>query len=81
MSRSLLRAWLLADIEPLSHLFEWWSDLEVNPDPEFESHMDFRDLTAQQEFAFGRRLAEQCFVGDRRCLSPRPLTVTPPTLP
>ncbi|MGA2257802.1 MAG: hypothetical protein ABSG53_24330 [Thermoguttaceae bacterium] len=37
--------------------------LEVNPDLEFQGYMDFRDLTAAEEYAFGQRLAQQCFAG------------------
>ncbi len=58
----------------MSHLLEWWADLEVNPDLEFQGHMDFRDLTAEEEYAFGQRLAQQCFAG-RAGL---PLYVEPP---
>ena len=36
---------------------------KLNPDLEFQGHMDFRDLTAEEEYAFGQRLAQQCFAG------------------
>ncbi len=62
-TQRLLAGSLLADLEPLGHLLEWWADLEVNPDLEFQSHMDFRDLSSQEEFAFGQRLAQECFAG------------------
>lgn len=61
MSRSLMRNWLLADIEPVAQQTEWWADLETFPAPEFESHMDFRDLTARQEYDFGIARARECF--------------------
>ncbi|MBA4017481.1 MAG: hypothetical protein C0483_09945 [Pirellula sp.] len=63
LSRSTVRDWLLADVELVAQRTEWWADLETYPDAEMESHMDFRDLTAQQEFEFGRRRAVECFAG------------------
>ncbi len=61
VSRILLRNWLLADCEQVAFLSEYWSDLEVNPDYEFESHIEVRDLTGEQEFEFGRRRAKELF--------------------
>ncbi|MCE9605235.1 MAG: hypothetical protein K8U03_10080 [Planctomycetia bacterium] len=65
LSRSAVRDWLLADTEPVMQRMEWWADLQTTPDAEFESHMDNRDLTARQEFEFGRRRARECFVADQ----------------
>lgn len=61
VARVLLRNWLLADCEKVAFLSEYWSDLEVNPDYEFESHIEVRDLTGEQEFEFGRRRAKELF--------------------
>lgn len=61
MSRSLMRNWLLVDIEPVAQRTEWWIDLETFPAPEMESHMDFRDLTAHQEYEFGLQRVRECF--------------------
>lgn len=58
-ARRLLRDWLLADVEPVAQQAEWWVDLALNPDAEFRSHMDFRDLTAEEEFQFGVRRARE----------------------
>lgn len=63
LPRTTVRDWLLADVELVAQRTEWWADLEAFPDVEFESHMDFRDLSAQQEFEFGRRRAAECFAG------------------
>ncbi|MFO0904976.1 MAG: hypothetical protein U0939_18365 [Pirellulales bacterium] len=56
-ARRLLSDWLLADVEPVAQQAEWWVELALNPDAEFRSHMDFRDLTAIEEFYFGARRA------------------------
>jgi hypothetical protein len=61
VARTLLKNWLLADCEEVAQRSEWWADLEVNPDPEFESHIEFRDLTGEQEFQFGARRARELF--------------------
>jgi hypothetical protein len=74
VARTLLKNMLLADCEEIAFLSEWWSDLEVNPDAEFESHIEFRDLTGQQEFQFGVRRAKELFDRD----SGLPAFVTPP---
>jgi hypothetical protein len=65
VARALLKNWLLADCEQVAMRSEWWSDLEVNPDAEFESHIEFRDLSGTQEFEFGLRRAQQLFDRDR----------------
>jgi len=65
VARELLKNWLLADCEEISQRSEWWADLEVNPDAEFESHIEFRDLTGEQEFQFGVRRAQELFDRDR----------------
>jgi hypothetical protein len=65
MARQLLKNWLLADVEEVAQQTEWWADMEINPDEEFQSHMVFRDLSAQQEFDFGRKRARECFDLDR----------------
>lgn len=61
VARMLLKNWLLADCEEIAFLSEYWSDLEVNPDYEFESHIEVRDLTGTQEFEFGRNRAQKLF--------------------
>jgi hypothetical protein len=61
VARLLLKSWLLADCEKVAFLSEYWSDLEVNPDYEFESHIEVRDLSGAEEFEFGRRRAQQLF--------------------
>lgn len=64
-ARTLLKNWLLADCEEVAQLSEWWADLEVNPDAEFESHIEFRDLSGPQEYESGRRRAQELFARDR----------------
>ncbi len=64
IARKLLENWLLADVESVAHRAEWWADLEVNPNEEFQSHMGVRDLSPQQEFEFGRLRAQECFAGN-----------------
>lgn len=76
LARSAVSDWLLADTEQVAQRFEWWADLETCPDAEFESHMDHRDLTGDQEFEFGRRRARECFDADRGL----PTFVVPPAL-
>jgi hypothetical protein len=68
-ARTLLKNMLLADCEQVAFLSEWWADMEVNPDPEFTSHMENRDTTGDQEFAFGLRRARQVFDAGE-CLPP-----------
>lgn len=63
-ARTLLKNWLLADCERVAFLAEWWADLEVNPDREFVSHMQNRDTTGAEEFAFGLRRAREVFDRD-----------------
>jgi hypothetical protein len=60
-ARLLLKNWLLADCEQVAFQSEYWSDLEVNPDYEFESHIEVRDLSGVEEFEFGRRRAQELF--------------------
>ena len=61
IARTLLKNMLLADCEEIAFLSEWWADLEVNPDAEFESHIEFRDLSGEEEFQFGVRRAKELF--------------------
>lgn len=61
VARFLLKNWLLADCEQIAFLSEYWSDLEVNPDYEFESHIEVRDLTGPEEYEFGRKRAAELF--------------------
>ena len=61
VARILLKNWLLADCEQLAFLSEYWSDLEINPDYEFESHIEVRDLSGSEEFEFGRKRAQYVF--------------------
>ena len=65
IARILLKNWLLADCEEIAFLSEYWSDLEVNPDYEFESHIEVRDLTGVEEFEFGRKRARELFEANR----------------
>lgn len=65
IARILLKNWLLADCEEIAFLSEYWSDLEVNPDYEFESHIEIRDLTGIEEFEFGRNRARELFDSNR----------------
>lgn len=65
VARILLKNWLLADCEEIAFLSEYWSDLEVNPDYEFESHIEVRDLTGVEEFEFGRKRARELFEANR----------------
>jgi hypothetical protein len=74
VARILLKNWLLADCEEIAFLTEYWSDLEVNPDYEFESHIEVRDLTGIQEFEFGRKRARELFEVNKGL----PIFVTPP---
>lgn len=64
VARTLLKNMLLADCEEIAFLSEWWADLEVNPDAEFDSHIEFRDLSGEQEFQFGVRRARELFDSD-----------------
>ncbi len=68
-ARTLLKNWLLADCERVAFLAEWWADMEVNPDREFVSHMENRDTTGAEEFAYGLRRAREVFDRDE-CLPP-----------
>jgi hypothetical protein len=61
VARILLKNWLLADCDEIAYRSEWWADMEVNPDAEFESHIEFRDLSGEQEFLFGKRRARELF--------------------
>lgn len=61
VARILLKNWLLADCELIAFRNEYWSDLEVNPDYEFESHIEIRDLTGIEEYEFGRKRARELF--------------------
>ena len=61
VARKLLQSWLLADCEKVAFLSEYWSDVEVNPDYEFESHIEVRDLSGSEEFEFGRKRAQYVF--------------------
>lgn len=61
VARTLLRNWLLADCEEVALRSEWWADMEINPDEEFQSHIEVRDLTNRQEFDFGLRRAQAIF--------------------
>ncbi len=63
-ARTLLKNWLLADCEQVAFLSEWWADMEVNPDPEFTSHMENRDTTGEQEYQYGLRRAREVFDRD-----------------
>lgn len=61
VARSLLANSLLADCEEVSLRSEWWADMEINPDEEFQSHIEVRDLTNRQEVEFGQRRARELF--------------------
>ncbi|MGB8853177.1 MAG: hypothetical protein WCC69_06400 [Pirellulales bacterium] len=61
VARTLLKNWLLADCEEVAQRSEWWADMEINPDAEFESHIEFRGLSGVEEFGFGQRRARELF--------------------
>ena len=61
VARTLLKNWLLADCEEVAQRSEWWCDMEINPDAEFESHIEFRGLSGAEEFEFGWRRARELF--------------------
>lgn len=60
-ARTLLKNWLLADCEEVAQRSEWWCDMEINPDAEFESHIEYRGLSGEEEFGFGQRRARELF--------------------
>lgn len=64
-ARRLLANWLLADCEEVAQRSEWWADLEINPDREFESHIEVRGLSGAEEAGFGARRAREFFAQDR----------------
>ncbi len=59
VARRLLADWLLADCEEVAQRAEWWADLEINPDREFESHIEVRTLSGVEEAGFGGRRARK----------------------
>lgn len=61
VARRLLADWLLADCEQVAQRAEWWADLEINPDREFESHIEVRTLSGAEEARFGARRARELF--------------------
>ncbi|MEY3204920.1 MAG: hypothetical protein RLZZ21_1251 [Planctomycetota bacterium] len=61
VARTLLKNWLLADCEEVAQRSEWWADMEINPDAEFESHIEYRGLSGVEEFGFGQRRARALF--------------------
>jgi hypothetical protein len=63
VARRLLASWLLADCEEVAQRSEWWADLEINPDREFESHIEVRGLSGAEEARFGARRARELFAG------------------
>jgi hypothetical protein len=63
VARRLLANWLLADCEEVAQRSEWWADLEINPDREFESHIEVRGLSGSEEARFGERRARELFAG------------------
>jgi hypothetical protein len=60
-ARRLLATWLLADCEEVAQRAEWWCDMEINPDREFESYIENRTLSGPEEYGFGLRRARQIF--------------------
>jgi len=64
-ARRLLADWLLADCEEVAQRSEWWADMEINPDREFESHIEVRGLSGAEEAGFGARRAREFFAQDR----------------
>lgn len=88
VARTLLKNWLLADCEEVALRSEWWADMEINPDEEFQSHIEVRDLTNRQEFEFGLRRARAIFdqggglptfTKPPRFRSPAPAAIMPAT--
>jgi len=65
VARRLLADWLLADCEEVAQRAEWWADMEINPDREFESHIEVRTLTGKEEARFGARRAREFFEAAR----------------
>ena len=61
VARRLLANWLLADCEQVAQRAEWWCDMEINPDREFESYIENRTLTGPEEYAFGLRRTRELF--------------------
>jgi hypothetical protein len=61
VARRLLASWLLADCEQVAQRAEWWCDMEINPDREFESYIENRTLTGPEEYAFGLRRTRELF--------------------
>jgi hypothetical protein len=66
VARRLLADWLLADCEQVAQRAEWWADMEVNPDREFESHIEVRGLSGEEEARFGSRRARELFTAAGR---------------
>ena len=66
VARRLLADWLLADCEQVAQRAEWWADMEVNPDREFESYIEVRGLSGEEEAVFGRRRAADFFTATGR---------------
>lgn len=56
----------MADCEQVAQRAEWWADLEMNPDREFESHIEVRSLPGKEEARFGRRRAREFFTATGR---------------
>jgi len=61
VARRLLADWLLADCEEVAQRAEWWADMEINPDREFESYIEVRSLSGEEEARFGARRAREFF--------------------
>jgi hypothetical protein len=81
VARRLLAAWLLADCEEVAQKSEWWADLEINPDREFESHIEVRGLSGTEEARFGVRRARELFDAEREgspAAAGLPVFVKPP---
>lgn len=70
----LLRNWLLADCEEVAMQSEWWADMVINLDREFECQMLSTNVTSVAESDFGMRRTRESFARDQSL----PLFVRPP---
>ena len=63
-ARKLLQAMYLVDMEPVSNLNSWWTDMEITPSWEIQKQLVGRKLTADQEFQYGWETATRCLQSD-----------------
>jgi hypothetical protein len=65
LARRFLRNTLLADCEELAMRNDWWADMGINPDSEIEQHFELRDLSGEEEYAFGRQRTRELLDRDQ----------------